>query len=115
MDECQNKGDRKWAIHKRMKTKEVRKFGGDFREGRRRGRDERVADKGRRSFPAGLNDSQTIAQEALAVNIYLCVIRMIAEGVERMGFVDLESQRLQLLSRRLGHLAGQAPWFNCKN
>ena len=29
MDECQNKGDRKWAIRKRMKTKEGRKFGGD--------------------------------------------------------------------------------------
>jgi len=29
MDECQNKGDRKWAIRKRMKTKEGRKVGGD--------------------------------------------------------------------------------------
>jgi hypothetical protein len=28
MDECQNKGDKKWAIRNRMKTKGRRKFGG---------------------------------------------------------------------------------------
>jgi hypothetical protein len=30
MDECQNKGDRKWAICKRMKRKGDSKFGGPF-------------------------------------------------------------------------------------
>jgi hypothetical protein len=33
MDERQNKEDRKWAIRKRMKTKEGRKFGGDSGKG----------------------------------------------------------------------------------
>ena len=31
--ECQNKGDKKWAIRKRMKTREGRKFGGDSEKG----------------------------------------------------------------------------------
>jgi hypothetical protein len=57
MDECQNKGDRKWAIRKRMKTKEGRKFGGDSEEAV-----EWVGVNGYRTkegapFSAGLNDS----------------------------------------------------------
>ena len=57
MHECQNKGDRKWAIRKRMKTKEERKFVGDSEEAV-----EWVGVNGYRTkegapFSAGLNDS----------------------------------------------------------
>jgi hypothetical protein len=56
--------------------------------------DGEVADKGRRSF---------LRRKATPVNDYLCVIRMIAEGVERMGFVDQENQNPHPQKRRVLH------------
>ncbi len=50
-------------------------------------------------FSAALNNKKSITQEVLAVNVYLYVIRIAAEVIERMRFAQPRMQN-QLLENR---------------